>query len=178
MSWLKAMNPGAPINGEAEAKKAARSSAVSIFIGVIVAWPLVETIRLSFTNADLGGEEWVGLANYEKLLSSAKFYDIVGRTFFWMVLSVALKLVLGLIGATLHQQDQRTAPVPQVFGGGDDVGEGEGGPHQEGQTGEEEQRAFHDDFRFFRGHLEFKAGCRAEARPTARARRRRAPCRA
>ena len=36
MSWLKAMNPGAPINGEAEAKKAARSSAVSIFIGVIV----------------------------------------------------------------------------------------------------------------------------------------------
>lgn len=36
MSWLKAMNPGAPINGEAEAKQAARSSAVSIFIGVIV----------------------------------------------------------------------------------------------------------------------------------------------
>lgn len=36
MSWLKAINPGAPINGEAEAKKAARASAVSIFIGVIV----------------------------------------------------------------------------------------------------------------------------------------------
>lgn len=71
------------------------------FIGVIVAWPLLETVRLSFTNADLGGENWVGLANYEKLLSSAKFYDIVGRTFFWMVLSVSLKLVVGLIGATL-----------------------------------------------------------------------------
>ena len=72
-----------------------------IFIGVIVAWPLVETVRLSFTNANMGGEEWVGLANYEKLLTSAKFYDIIGRTFFWMVLSVGLKLIFGLIGATL-----------------------------------------------------------------------------
>lgn len=71
------------------------------FIAVIVAWPLLETVRLSFTNADLGGEEWVGLANYEKLMSSPKFYEIIGRTFFWMVLSVALKLVFGLIGATL-----------------------------------------------------------------------------
>ena len=72
-----------------------------LFIGVIVAWPLVETVRLSFTDADLGGENWVGLANYEKMLSGAKFFEIVGRTFFWMVLSVGLKLVVGLIGATL-----------------------------------------------------------------------------
>jgi len=75
------------------------------FIGVIVAWPLVETIRLSFTDAGLGtvlgGENWVGFDNYAKLLSSSKFYDIIGRTFFWMVLSVSLKLVVGLIGATL-----------------------------------------------------------------------------
>ena len=75
------------------------------FIGVIVAWPLVETIRLSFTDAGLGtvlgGENWVGFANYAKLLNSPKFYDIIGRTFFWMVLSVSLKLVVGLIGATL-----------------------------------------------------------------------------
>lgn len=72
-----------------------------IFIGVIVAWPLVETVRLSFTDASMGGESYVGLANYEKMLSSAKFYDVVGRTFFWMFLSVGLKMILGLIGATL-----------------------------------------------------------------------------
>ena len=65
------------------------------FIAVIVAWPLVETVRLSFTDADMGSENWVGLANYEKLLSSKKFYSIVGLTFFWMVLSVGLKLVVG-----------------------------------------------------------------------------------
>ena len=72
-----------------------------IFIGIIVAWPLLETIRLSFTNADLNSESWVGTANFEKLLSSAKFLDVIGRTFFWMVLSVSLKLIVGLIGATL-----------------------------------------------------------------------------
>jgi multiple sugar transport system permease protein len=49
----------------------------------------------------MGGENWVGLANYEKLLAGTKFLQIVGRTFFWMVLSVGLKLVMGLIGATL-----------------------------------------------------------------------------
>jgi multiple sugar transport system permease protein len=72
-----------------------------LFIGVIVAWPLVETIRLSFTDATLGGENWVGLQNYADLFASPKFYATVGRTFWWMFLSVSLKLVVGLIGATL-----------------------------------------------------------------------------
>lgn len=35
-----------------------------IFIGIIVAWPLAETIRLSFADANMGGENWVGPANY------------------------------------------------------------------------------------------------------------------
>ena len=34
-----------------------------LFILVIVVWPLVETIRLSFTDATLGGENFVGVAN-------------------------------------------------------------------------------------------------------------------
>ena len=72
-----------------------------MFIGVIVAWPLAETIRLSFLEADLGGEEWVGLANYTDLADSRRFYETVVRTFYWMFLSVGLKLILGLIGATL-----------------------------------------------------------------------------
>lgn len=72
-----------------------------LFIAVIVAWPLLETIRLSFTDADMGGESWVGLANYRELWESSRFWGIVGRTFLWMALSVGLKLVMGLIGATL-----------------------------------------------------------------------------
>lgn len=72
-----------------------------IFIAVIVAWPLAETIRLSFMEAGLGGEKLIGLANYEDLAGSRKFHQTIVRTFYWMFLSVALKLVLGLIGATL-----------------------------------------------------------------------------
>ena len=72
-----------------------------IFIGIIVAWPLVETVRLSFTDARLAGENYVGLENYRDLFASSKFYDTIGRTFYWMVLSVSLKLILGLIGAVL-----------------------------------------------------------------------------
>ncbi|NBD30295.1 MAG: ABC transporter permease subunit [Alphaproteobacteria bacterium] len=72
-----------------------------LFIAVIVAWPLAETIRLSFMEADLGGEEFVGTANYTDLLDSRNFHETVVRTFYWMFLSVGLKLILGLIGATL-----------------------------------------------------------------------------
>ncbi len=71
------------------------------FIGLIVAWPLLETIRLSFTDATLGGENWVGVKNYVDLFNSPKFFDIVTRTFYWMFLSVSLKLIMGLIGASL-----------------------------------------------------------------------------
>ena len=73
----------------------------AIFIAVIVAWPLVETVRLSFTDARLGGENYVGVENYQDLLESKKFGQTVVRTFYWMILSVSLKLVLGLAGASL-----------------------------------------------------------------------------
>lgn len=71
------------------------------FVAVIVAWPLLETIRLSFTDATLGGENWVGWANYADLFTDSDFYEIVGRTFWWMFVAVSLKLILGLIGASL-----------------------------------------------------------------------------
>jgi multiple sugar transport system permease protein len=61
-----------------------------LFIAVIVAWPLAETIRLSFMDAGLGGEEYVGLANYQDLLDSRKFHQTVVRTFYWMFLAVGV----------------------------------------------------------------------------------------
>ena len=72
-----------------------------LFIAVIVVWPLMETIRLSFTDATLGGENWVGTQNYAALFADPKFWQVVGRTFYWMILAVSLKLIVGLIGATL-----------------------------------------------------------------------------
>ncbi len=72
-----------------------------LFIGVIVAWPLVETVRLSFTNANLGGEAYVGFENYVDLWESRRFKSYVQLTFFWMFVSASAKIVLGLIGASL-----------------------------------------------------------------------------
>ena len=72
-----------------------------IYLLGIVGWPLFETFRLSFTNASIAGEEYVGFENYEKLLSSSKFSKIAIRTFVWTFFSVLLKLILGMIGAVL-----------------------------------------------------------------------------
>lgn len=90
------------------ARKTLKSNAVfpwlliipsAIFLIILVGFPLAEAIRLSFTNSSLMGEQYVGLANYEKLFNSKKFMSITYLTFYWMVLSVSLKMVLGLIGA-------------------------------------------------------------------------------
>ena len=45
----------------------------ALFLFTIVGWPLIETVRLSFTNAGLGGEEYIGFYNYEKLFSNRKY---------------------------------------------------------------------------------------------------------
>ncbi|AVX05378.1 trehalose/maltose transport system permease protein MalF [Maritalea myrionectae] len=67
----------------------------------IVAWPLLETVRLSFTDASLKPtEEFIGLANYEKIFSR-RFPEVIGRTFYWMAISVTLKMVVGVLGAML-----------------------------------------------------------------------------
>ena len=73
----------------------------AIYILCIVAWPLIETIRLSFTNSSLAGEDYVGFQNYEKMLSSSKYNKIIVRTFIWTFFSVIFKIILGLIGAVL-----------------------------------------------------------------------------
>ena len=73
----------------------------AIYILFIVAWPILETLRLSFTNSSLAGEDYVGVKNFAKMLASAKFNKIIIRTFIWMISSVVLKLIIGLIGAVL-----------------------------------------------------------------------------
>ena len=73
----------------------------AIYILCIVAWPLVETLRLSLTNSSLAGEEYIGTKNFAKMFASTKFNKIIIRTFVWMFFSVLLKLIIGLIGAAL-----------------------------------------------------------------------------
>ena len=88
-------------------------AALCIFL--VVVWPLYETFRLSFTNSNLGtlmgGADFVGWENYEKAIGGRKFPSIVTRTFYWMFLSVGLKIILGLIGATLLASNIRARGI-------------------------------------------------------------------
>jgi len=72
-----------------------------LYVLVIVAWPLVETMRLSFTDASLKKvTNYVGWRNYEKIYGET-FFAVITRTFTWTFFSVLFKMVIGTCGAVL-----------------------------------------------------------------------------
>ncbi|BCH56068.1 carbohydrate ABC transporter permease [Agrobacterium vitis] len=73
----------------------------TIYIAIIVAYPLVDTFILSFTDASLKRvTNWVGWENYNKIFN-ATFADVIIRTFVWTFFSVLFKMIIGTFGATL-----------------------------------------------------------------------------
>ena len=69
-----------------------------IYITIIVAYPLVDTVVLSFTNASLRPtSEFVGWANYERIFGAGNFTEIIIRTFVWTFFSVAAKMIIGTV---------------------------------------------------------------------------------
>lgn len=72
-----------------------------LLVGVIAAWPMIETFRLSFTDASMRPtQEYVGFENYTKFFNR-DFWPVITRTLIWTALSVSLKLLMGLLGAVL-----------------------------------------------------------------------------
>jgi len=72
-----------------------------IYVLAIVAYPLIDTFILSFTDASLRRTtNWVGWANYEKI-ANAQFLAVIGRTFIWTFFSVLMKIAIGMFGAVL-----------------------------------------------------------------------------
>jgi multiple sugar transport system permease protein len=72
-----------------------------LYILAIVAYPLLDTIHLSFTDASLRSRvRWVGWANYQKIFNG-QFPEVIVRTFVWTFFSVAIKMVIGTCGAVL-----------------------------------------------------------------------------
>jgi multiple sugar transport system permease protein len=73
-----------------------------IYILVIVAYPLFDTVVLSFTNAALRPTyDFVGWANYERIFGAGNFTEIIIRTFVWTFFSVVAKMIIGTLGASL-----------------------------------------------------------------------------
>jgi ABC-type sugar transport system permease subunit len=74
-----------------------------IMLGVTV-WPIVSTLILSFFNAPAGinqARTFVGLGNYLALLTDQTFWETIGRTLYFTLVSVGLEMVLGLAIAQL-----------------------------------------------------------------------------
>ena len=77
-------------------------AAVAVF-GVII-YPIIRTLFISFfevTSALATDTPFVGIDNYVHVLTSASFWDSMGRTLYFTIVSTALELTFGLIVAGL-----------------------------------------------------------------------------
>ena len=78
-----------------------------LFLGAVLAWPLVAAVGLSLRDVRIVGGEgpWVGLANYRAVLGDAAFWSAAWLSFLWVVTNAALQTVLALVTAlALHQR--------------------------------------------------------------------------
>jgi len=69
-----------------------------IIFALFFLYPTYKVIEVSFTNAPLIGEgEWVGLANYAKLLNDKLFYTSVWNNFYFVLLTVIPTTIIALL---------------------------------------------------------------------------------
>src|SRR5512147_214986 len=74
-----------------------------IILGITLQ-PILSTLYLSLFDAKLGinqARTFIGLGNYADLLGDAQFWTTVGRTLYFMIISVGFEIVLGIAIAQL-----------------------------------------------------------------------------
>jgi hypothetical protein len=73
-----------------------------LVMAVVIGYPLVYTIYLSFFRdiPRTGDRVYDGVANYQLILNSDRFWDVTKNTFVWTIFSTGFAFVLGL-GAAL-----------------------------------------------------------------------------
>lgn len=69
-------------------------------LGLYLAYPVFETLRLSFTDREQGGA-FVGLSNYSQLVSEPKFWEAMRNNMLWLIVVPALSTAFGLLVAQL-----------------------------------------------------------------------------
>lgn len=74
-----------------------------VILGVTL-WPIISTFFLSFFIAPTGINQvrtFIGLGNYINMLKDQTFWETIGRTMYFTVVSVGLELIIGLAIAQL-----------------------------------------------------------------------------
>lgn len=76
-------------------------------------YPLFYSLRLSFTDLTeaAGTEKWVGLANYRDLLSDPLFWNAAANSAFFVSVSVAIQVVLGVALALFFNLQLRGSAI-------------------------------------------------------------------
>ncbi|CAN5670926.1 sugar ABC transporter permease [soil metagenome] len=75
-----------------------------LIVAIVAFYPLIESFRLSFTNARLASNravDYIGLQNYEYLYRNELFRTAFQNTVKFTVISVSIELVLGIIVALI-----------------------------------------------------------------------------
>ncbi len=75
-----------------------------VVLAVVTLWPILYTFVLSFFNVPVGINQtntFIGLDNYLRMLNDQTFWETIGRTLYFTVVSVSLEMVLGLAIAQL-----------------------------------------------------------------------------
>lgn len=71
-------------------------------LGVYLAYPVVETMRLSLTERiPGGGSKFVGLDNYSQMFSEPKFWEAMKNNMMWLIVVPAMSTMFGLLVAQL-----------------------------------------------------------------------------
>lgn len=71
-------------------------------LSIYLAYPVVETLRLSLTQrVPGGGSQWVGLDNYVAMAGEPKFWEALRNNFLWLLIVPAGATAFGLIAAQL-----------------------------------------------------------------------------
>ncbi len=74
-----------------------------IALGLYLGYPVVETLRLSLTDRDLGGV-FVGLDNYNQMFSQPKFWEAMRNNMLWLIVVPAGATAFGLLAAQLSDR--------------------------------------------------------------------------
>ena len=69
-------------------------------LGLYLAYPVFETLRLSLTDRDQGGA-FVGLANYNQMFAEPKFWEALRNNLLWLIVVPAAATAFGLLAAQL-----------------------------------------------------------------------------
>ncbi|MFN4153362.1 MAG: carbohydrate ABC transporter permease [Paracoccaceae bacterium] len=76
-----------------------------IALSVYLAYPVVETLRLSLTQrVPGGGYVWVGFDNYIKMSGEPKFWEALRNNMLWLIVVPAMSTAFGLLAAQLSDR--------------------------------------------------------------------------